>query len=175
MWAGTGTCKHSSAPGTRDGTCLIPVFHSSWCGRRAASEEPVAPRTSNPPRLACAAPAPAPWGRALPLLGRELLGEEPGHSSCEEAQLGLVSSRPWLRGEHARMWMRPGSGLRSSPRRHREQGWAPVPKRAGGGKGSFNINYSRVRNGENLSLFPWGLVNPEGLQLLVPWTLVVLG
>lgn len=34
---------------------------------------------------------------------KTLLGEEPGHSSYKEAQLGFVSSQAWPWCEHARM------------------------------------------------------------------------
>lgn len=68
-----------------------------------------------------------------------------------------------------------GSGLWSSPSQHREPGWASLPRCAGGGKGSFNINYSRVGEGESLSLCTWRLVNPGGLHLLVTWRLVGMG
>lgn len=161
MWAGTGTCKHSPVRNQPRERGMGPVLSRLFAGRgvagrgcRAGSEEPVAPCTSSARSAACSAPAPARWGRSLPPLGRDLLGEEPGHSSCEEAQLGLVSSRAWLQGEHARMWLRPGLGLWSSPHRHRELGWAPLPRSAGGSKGSFNINYSGVRKGMSLSPCP---------------------
>lgn len=117
MWAGTGTCKHSPVRNQPRERGMGPVSSRLFTGRGVAgwgcgagSEEPPAPCTSNPRSAACPDPAPAQRGRSLPLLGQDLAGGEPGHSSCEEAQLGLVSSRPWLQGEHARMWMSAGSG-----------------------------------------------------------------